>query len=93
VGFGQIGRLTFPDGKGEVGVATSEDNYDRQMQLLAANDREGWQEMVAKHQIMLVDSGTKCRIIDVGFSKDEVRILEGDFSGESGFVPVGWVKP
>lgn len=73
-------------------VATSEAAFDRFMKIAVANDTLGIAEMVLSGSLLKVDRGTKVTIIDRGFTKTEVRILEGDHFGESGWVASEFVR-
>lgn len=44
-------------------------------------------------RVLEVKSGTKAQLIKAGFIKHEVRILEGDHFGGSGFVPHEFLVP
>jgi hypothetical protein len=92
VGTGETGRIVSNTSV-TVLVGTTADNYDRFIQLAAARDNNGWAAMILNGQLMPINSGTQCRVIDGGIMKDEVRILSGSFSGQSGFVAPEFVKP
>jgi RNA polymerase subunit RPABC4/transcription elongation factor Spt4 len=89
VATGETGVLK--NGSDYVFVAASEESFDRLSKLLAANDKDGWAQMILAGDVMPVKAGTQCLVIDPGIFKDEVRILEGQFEHQSGFVPPEFV--
>lgn len=40
-----------------------------------------------------VQSGTRCQMLDFGFAKSQVRLLDGDHTGRSGWVPTEFSHP
>lgn len=54
---------------------------------MIAKDSIGILNLVNAKLAFIVQSGTKARIIDKGFLTSEVRILEGNHFGRSGFLP------
>ena len=88
---GQVGVLR--QGRAQsVLVAVSMNDLERMTQLQLANDNEGVAGMILTGRVMMVDAGTKCRVIDNGILTDEIRILDGPCRLRSGFVPVEFVK-
>lgn len=73
-------------------VAMSQKDLDRFRQLAFAKDDVGLLRLVREGKLISVKSGTVCRIIDGGFLTHEIRIMEGEFKDQSGFVPVEQVK-
>ena len=68
---------------GSIYVASTKDNYDRVVELATARDDIGLTNMVLDGRAALIRSGTRCRVIDPGFLTYELRILEGDYAGQS----------
>lgn len=56
-------------------------------QLRLANDNEGVAGMILSGRVMMVETGTRCRVIDNGILTTEIRILGGLCTGRSGIVP------
>lgn len=67
-------------------VCRTRADFDRVTQLSVANDVEGIQQMIARGQVMVVPPGTRVRVLATSFTAREVRILQGDDSGSSGWV-------
>jgi hypothetical protein len=87
-----VGDIGFVrNGKQLVQAGATSAAYDRLVQLQTANDNEGIARMALAGQVMLIEDGTKCRIIGIGFFSYEIRLLNGDYSGKSGFIPMEWV--
>jgi hypothetical protein len=78
--------------KDMVPVGTTTQNCDAYTQLLASGNRVGGLAMIETGQIMLVPSGTKCHVINAGTPDDEIRIEEGNHSGQDVFVAAELVK-
>ena len=78
-------------GDADILVANSRRSYDRLLELLRANDRVGATQMMLAGTIWPVSNGTTCRIISSG-SVYEVRIKDGPYSGQAGFVGRSFVS-
>jgi ribosomal protein L40E len=72
---------------GKAIVADSPENFERVVHLSVVGDNLGIAELALQGHAFLVDSGTRVKIIDSGIVKSEVRIMEGQFFGRSGWVP------
>ncbi len=77
---------------GDVVVCTSEDAYDEFLKLAIAEDYLGMAQMEASGRLFRVPSGTKAHVIDTGFEKREVRIMDGEHFGRSGWVTSSLVR-
>ena len=73
-------------------VPITKDYFDRTMQLSVAGDTTGIAQMVLDGQVLPVKNGTTVKVIGEGFSSSEVRIMSGDYIGQSGFVPNEFVS-
>jgi hypothetical protein len=51
-------------------------------------DREGLALMIAEGRVLLIDGGTRCRIVKAGVTSFQVRPLDGT----SGPAPAGWIQ-
>lgn len=89
VATGEEGRLN--NGAANVLVAIDAESLSRLTKLSVANDKEGMIQLMLTGRVFAVPSDTKVRMLDPGFLKSEVRILEGEQYGRSGFVPAEWV--
>jgi protein involved in sex pheromone biosynthesis len=59
-------------------AATSQDNYTEMMKFVTADDRVGFQEMHSRGQLILLEKGTKVRLLQATFRGYEVRVQDGD---------------
>ncbi|QDT76354.1 DUF4339 domain-containing protein [Lacipirellula limnantheis] len=90
VSKGDDARLAVP-GQSEVYVCVTESAFSRFVELAVAKDYLGMAEMELAGQVFTVPSGTKVKVIGRGFLKREVRVMEGQHIGGSGFVPQEFV--
>ena len=67
-------------------LGTSKENYDELTKTLVADDRLGYLQMIGNGQIFLVENCTKVKKIGGSFAISEVRILEGEYFGTSGWI-------
>lgn len=73
-------------------VAASRDAYDRMWKLMQAKDTVGLTRMALVGQVWTIQNETPCLVIDPGLTVCEVRLLDGDWDGEAGFVSRAFVK-
>jgi len=76
-------------------VPLDEEAEDEVVKLAAAKDDLGLRQMVISGRAILVPDGTKVKVIEVKGILDwtcRIRILEGDYIGQSGWVPVEFLK-
>ena len=57
------------------------------------NDTMGMAQMIYDGEGFLASDGTKVLVIDSGLGTRQVRILDGKFIGQSGWVPMEFVHP
>lgn len=88
---GERGYLFLKDGS-DILVASGETNYDEMQKLLAVKDVSGLTQMLMKGEIFYVKSGTPVLCINGTMFSREVRIEGGQFSGQSGWVPMEWTS-
>lgn len=84
--------LLIPNSNEPVAVSVDRAAYDALFKALAAKDDIGFAQLVQSGQVLMIPSGTRVKLIDAGVMSHTVRILEGDHFGESGWVPVEFVK-
>lgn len=87
-----IGDVAYLQSTAPILVAPTEANFDRATQLAVAKDITGISQMVLAGDIFTVPSGTQVRVISKDFPKTEVRIMDGDSVGLSGWVPYEFVS-
>jgi hypothetical protein len=91
VGIGENARLSTGS-PGQIPVAMDTEALDALNKAAAAKDEIGYRELFANGRMFAVDENTKVLVIDSGIFKTQIRILEGPYSGKSGWVPFEWVK-
>lgn len=91
VGIGENGILDTGSEDVLLGI-TKEDN-DQIVHSYVINDLDAVTQMVLDGKAFFVPAKTKILVIDSDFPVKQVRILEGDFNGESGWVPYEFIKP
>ncbi len=93
VSVGQEGILS--SGGDAVLLGVSKESYSRLVSLSVANDTVGIMDMILTGKVFSVKGGTRCRVIQISSvltNTREVRILEGDNYGLSGFTAGEFVK-
>jgi hypothetical protein len=83
--YGEEGVLRM-DGGSSVPVTTSQAVYDRLQQLANVDDVTGIEQLMMSGNVWMIENGTRVLVIDTDWTRFEVRILEGDRAGSSGFV-------
>lgn len=69
-------------------VAATETTCERLLQLQLARDNEGISKMVRERDVVIVDKGTLVRVLNRGFRRSEIRIIDNSFPSH----PSGWVN-
>lgn len=72
---------------GDVVVTANEAAYQQFVKMSVASDFVGMAQMEVAGLLFRVPSGTKARVIDSGIGRRQVRIMEGQKIGASGWVP------
>jgi len=85
------GRLFTANSK-DTAVAVSEQALDELLDAFLAGDKIGYTQMMIAGRWFPVENNTKVLIIDRTFLRRKVRILEGEYYGRSGWVPMEFVK-
>jgi len=88
---GQEGILEI-SGEEEVLVAITKENMDKIVRAATIKDNLGISKMVLADQAYFVDKGTKVLVIDTTLTASQIRILDGEEIGSSGWVPKEFVK-
>jgi len=76
-----------------VWVFTTVDDMKEFDRLISVDDQLGAAKQTLEGKSILVDRRTKVLKIGAGFYGAEVRIYEGKYIGESGWVKSRWLKP
>ena len=93
--IGEVGVLRGAQGAGSVPVFPDRKAIDAFYEANIRNDKEGTEELFNAGRLLMVDVGTKVRVLDGGgfTGPAEVRILEGEFSGRRVFLSRQWIAP
>ena len=73
-------------------IASDENTFEQASKAEAAKDEQRLEELLRSEKIFLVPNGTKVRVLNVGGTKAEIKILEGPYMNRVVHVAVGWVK-
>jgi len=65
--------------------------FDAYIKAATNNDTLGMAQLIYADEGFLVPDGTKVLVIDSGLGSHEVRILDGKFIAQSGWVPMEFV--
>ena len=89
VGVGEEGDVKSSANK--TVIATSEASFDALIKASVANDTMGIAQLVLDGRAFAVENGTKVLVIDRTTGARQVRILEGELIGETGWLPMEFV--
>jgi hypothetical protein len=99
VHIGEVGILRSETADAPVPVCKTKKAYAALMKAVGNNDDEGLVELAEHGLVIPVKQGTKVRKLDITgglFSPgapDEIRILEGEYRGQKGYVFSDYIKP
>jgi hypothetical protein len=82
--------VKLSNGNDVVQIARDISTFDRLTSAAVAKDDVGYAE--ASANAFFVADGTKALVIDRGFGRLRVRIKEGPYIDEVGWVPTDWAK-
>lgn len=80
------------NGAGNVAVAISERYLDEALDAAIAKDYQYFDTLIYSGKLMPVKDGTRVTILDTGMARTKIRISEGAFSGQTGWVQTEFVK-
>lgn len=73
-------------------LAVDKESFDLWTKASVAKDYIGMADMESSGKVYTVKNGTKILVIDSKFGARQVRTLEGDNYGKTGWLPYEWVK-
>ena len=73
-------------------LGVTKESYKEMRKYSQADDQTGLTNMILAETMLVVDSGTKALVIDMGVYEYEVRIKSGTHAGDSGWVASDLVK-
>ena len=85
VAVGQPGRLL-----GDIGgvvLAATEEAIDKAMAASAENDTDSFGALIKSGQVFMVDDETKVLVVDEKSGLKKVKIIDGPYSGKTGWAP------
>jgi hypothetical protein len=91
VGVGSEVRLHV-EGLTSIPVAVDERALDELMNALPAGNTENVDELIQSGRVFQVDNDTSVRIVELGFAKIKVRVIEGSLVMFEGWVSERWVR-
>ena len=98
LGIGEEGIINFREDKNDCGgedkivLGTTKEAQDKVNKALLAKDYIGIAKLILVGEAFSVDICTRGKVIDRAFGLREVRIMEGENFGESGWLPYEWIK-
>lgn len=69
-----------------VGLGITNADFDELTRLALANDKVGGQRLIDSGRVLVIQSGTKAKIIEMNFTSYRVRIMSGPYTGRDGWV-------
>ncbi len=82
----------YESGLTTVTVAVDGDAFDALTSAAVANDAVGYENVLLSGRAFTVPNGTRALVLDKGFTKTKVRVMEGANAGQAGYVPREWVE-
>ncbi len=90
VSIGEEGYIKVPSPK--TILANTKTDLDALTKIYLANDTQGIEEFLVGGQGFAVSNNTKVLVTDTAVGARRVRVLEGDQSGKSGWLPMEFVS-
>lgn len=82
---GDVVKISYADSDTPT-FGAKEDAWDAMWEALNANDKIGMNKLIAAGRVALIESGTKGKILVVGFGSCKVRLLSGAYATEAVWV-------
>lgn len=97
--LGDVGKIRISAGsQGDiVYVATSQEDFNKMMDAVAAKDDVGLNQMVGNGSLFIVPEGTQAKFIGLGsgfsgIGVRHIRIVDGTHADEDGYIPTEFLK-
>lgn len=81
----------FVQGRDSLPVAADEKALDELIVALGSRDGK-LESLIASGRVFNVANNTRIRIMETGFTKTRIRVLEGDKTMQEGWVAERWIK-
>ena len=88
---GEEGRVHIEDLDNPL-LAADKAAFDQWVSVCAAGDQQGAAQMHASGRMFAIKNNTRVKVIDIAFGALQVRVLEGDRTGSSGWISHEFVK-
>ncbi|MFA5794761.1 MAG: hypothetical protein WC980_06820 [Candidatus Brocadiia bacterium] len=85
-------KVLYSEGATLLNVAIDEKAFDDYCNVLAVEDKYGYEELILSGRIFSVENNIEVLVLKGGFFKSKVRILEGKSIGMSGWVENEWLN-
>lgn len=85
-------QAIIDSGPGATYIAQTKEGFEQLIKAVNAKDQIGAMELIQVGEVFSVGQYTKVLVIDHGFARTKVRILEGPNVGRSGWLPYEFVK-
>ena len=72
-------------------LGVDKSDADEIMKSTLANDNTGIAQLITQGQAFMVNNCTKAKYLDSALGYRKVRVLEGDTSGQAGWLPTEWI--
>ena len=72
-------------------LGVSKEALNKFIDTQIADDKIGYLQMLGRGELFIVDNGISVKVIKTSMFLREVRILEGEYFGESGWIPYEFV--
>ena len=89
---GIVYDATLEYGNDDVMICISEDAMERFMSALAKDNQGTVSEMILSGEVAFTPKGTKCNIVTRKFTKAQVKLLDGDYAGNTVWVVIEALK-
>jgi hypothetical protein len=73
-------------------MASDEKVFEQATEAEASKDDQRLNELLRSEKLFLIPKGTKVQVLEVGWTKVKIKVLEGIYMNRVGLVPMGWVK-
>lgn len=80
------------NGTGNVAVALSESAMDKAVDAAIKKDYQKFDSLVLSGELLPIKDGTKIQILSAGMARTKIRIEDGAYSGQIGYVQTEFVK-
>ncbi len=88
--IGSVAETTSP--ANQIICASTQENYKQFMKYVSANDRTGADNMLARGQLFMIETGTEVKVIQATFNGIEVRVQEGPHKDKTAWISLEFLN-